>query len=86
MVVLTDGRANPDSPEVAVARAGEAKAAGIVVFTVGLGQELDFVALERMASRAEYFYHAPDAGELRAIYEAIAVEIPCPAGRYWGRR
>jgi hypothetical protein len=39
-----------------------------------------------MASSPEDFYEAPDAEGLVAIYERIAVEIPCPASRFWGRR
>jgi Mg-chelatase subunit ChlD len=86
MVVLTDGRANPDSPELAVQAAAQAKAVGITVFTVGLGAELDFLALQRMASKREYFYEAPDAGQLEGIYREIAVMIPCPPEAFWGRR
>jgi Mg-chelatase subunit ChlD len=86
MIVLTDGRANPVGPEAAVARAAEAKAAGIVVFTVGLGDTLDVEALRHMASRPGYFYQAPDGEDLAEIYSEIAVEIPCPPGAFWGRR
>jgi RNA polymerase sigma factor (sigma-70 family) len=86
IIVLTDGRANPDSPELAVDAAAQAKAAGITVFTVGLGAELDFLALQRMASKPEYFYEAPDAGQLEGIYREIAVTIPCPPEAFWGRR
>jgi Mg-chelatase subunit ChlD len=88
MVVLTDGLANPEPASTAVARAGEAKRDGITIFTIGLGRDadLDVGALEQMASRREYCYRAPDGEDLVAIYAAIAVEIPCPAEGYWGRR
>ncbi|MFQ5510146.1 MAG: VWA domain-containing protein, partial [Leptospirillia bacterium] len=86
MVVLTDGRASPDGPEVAVAAADRAKAAGILIFTIGLGADLDRGALRQMASRPEWFYEAPDAEELAGVYSAVAVAIPCPPGTYWGRR
>jgi Mg-chelatase subunit ChlD len=86
MVVLTDGRANPESPQLAVDAAGRAKAAGITMFTIGLGAELDFLALERMASQPGYFYQTLDAGGLEEIYRQIAVAIPCSAERFWGRR
>jgi Mg-chelatase subunit ChlD len=88
MVVLTDGLANPEPASTAVARAGAAKGDGITVFTIGLGRDadLDVAALEQMASRREYCYRAPDGEDLLAIYAAIAVEIPCPAEEYWGRR
>ena len=86
LVLLTDGRANPIGPEVAVARAGEAKAAGITVFTIGLGEDLDVAALGAIASEPGYFYHAPDAADLAAIYRAIAVELPCPGREFWAGR
>jgi Mg-chelatase subunit ChlD len=86
LVLLTDGRANPEPAELAVERAAVAKAAGITVFTIGLGNELDFDALARIASRPEYFYQAPDAAELAAIYASIAVMVPCPKAAFWGGR
>ncbi len=44
-VLLTDGRSNPRPASEAVARAGEAKAAGMTVFTIGLGADIDVEAL-----------------------------------------
>jgi Mg-chelatase subunit ChlD len=85
-IVLTDGKANPVGPDVAVARARLAKDAGVSFFTIGLGDDLDDWALAAVASRATYYYRAPDAEALAAIYAAITVEIPCPAEGYWGRR
>ncbi len=86
LVLLTDGRANPIGPEVAVGRAAEAKAAGITLFTIGLGEDLDVAALDAIASKPGYFYHAPDAANLAAIYTAIAVELPCPGREFWAGR
>jgi Mg-chelatase subunit ChlD len=86
MIVLTDGRANPESPEVAVAQGALAKAAGITVFTIGIGNEVDFDALERMASQPAYFYRAPKAEDLEGIYREIARVIPCPPDQFWGHR
>ena len=86
MIVLTDGRANPVGPEEAVEKARLAKADDITIFTIGLGEDLDLWAMEAMASKPSYFYRAPDGEDLKDIYQAIAVEIPCPAEQYWGRR
>jgi len=87
MIVLTDGQANPEPASTAVRRAAEAKAAGITVFTIGIGAEaqLDVEALRGMASEAGYFYRAPDAEDLAAIYRRVAVELPCPGVELWGR-
>ncbi len=86
MIVLTDGRADPVGPEAAVEAARLAKAAGVVVFTVGLGEDLDAEALEAMASRPAYYFASPDAAALAGIYREIAVMIPCPGELFWGRR
>ena len=86
MILLTDGRSNPRPASEAVEEATEAKREGVVIFTIGLGNQLDFDALEAMASERVFFYRAPDAEDLAAIYEQIAVEIPCPPSRFWGRR
>jgi Mg-chelatase subunit ChlD len=86
VVLLTDGRSNPRPASEAVARAAEAKAAGVVVFTIGLGEDLDAEALLAMASRPEYAYRAADGEALAEIYRAIAVALPCPADAFWGGR
>jgi len=86
MIVLTDGRSNPRPVSEAVERAALAKARGVAVFTIGLGEDLDAEALMAMASRPEFAHRAPDAEDLAAIYRAIAVAIPCPAGGFWGGR
>ncbi len=86
MIVLTDGKANPVPVSAAVEKARLAKVDGITVFTIGLGDDLDFEALEAMASKRSYYYHAPDAEDLKDIYAQIAVAIPCPAAGFWGQR
>ena len=86
LILLTDGKSNPRPASEAEGRAAEAKQRGVIIFTIGLGDDLDFEALAHIASKPDYYYHAPDAEELSDIYEAIAVEIPCPAEDYWGRR
>jgi hypothetical protein len=86
MVVLTDGKNNPEPVETAVLRAAEAKAAGITVFTIGLGDEVEVEALRRMASRPQDYYHAPDGEDLARIYQQIAHEVPCPPSTFWPRR
>jgi Mg-chelatase subunit ChlD len=86
MIVLTDGGANPLSPEVGVERARDAKAHGTEIFTIGLGNSVDGDALARMASRPDYYYQTPDAENLTAIYRQVAVTAPCPPEWFWGRR
>ena len=61
------------------------KAAGVLVYTIGLGPALEFQALEQIASEPAQFYRAPDAEQLAEIYRQIAVEIPCPEREFWPR-
>jgi Mg-chelatase subunit ChlD len=88
MIVLTDGLSNPVPASVAVRKALDAQRDGITIFTIGLGteDELNVPELREMASKPEYFFHAPDGEDLRAIYREIAAEIPCPAEEFWGSR
>ncbi|MBK8540283.1 MAG: VWA domain-containing protein [Ardenticatenia bacterium] len=86
LILLTDGRSNPQPAAEAVARAVVAKAAGIRIYTVGLGADLDEAALREMASGPEAYRHAPSAAELAGIYRGIAVDIPCPAAAFWRGR
>lgn len=85
-ILLTDGRNNPEPVGVAVAAADLAKRAGIRIFTIGLGSELDLEALAAMASSPDGFYLAPDGEDLVEIYRQIANIIPCPPKEYWPGR
>jgi Mg-chelatase subunit ChlD len=89
LIVLSDGlpnrvptRAPASSEEEAVLWAAtQAKAAGARVFTVGLGAPNDTLhsLLTSAASRPSDYYSAPDALQLTAIYETIAVAVRrCP--------
>jgi Mg-chelatase subunit ChlD len=86
MVVLTDGKNNPEPVAVAETEATAAKANAIRLFTIGLGADVEQDALRRMASGPTDYFYAPDGEDLLAIYEAIAVAIPCPREAFWGRR
>ena len=86
ILLLTDGRSNPRPVSEALRSAEFAKAAGITVFTIGLGPDHDAEALRQMASQPGFYHHAPSAEDLRAIYEEIAADIPCPSHAFWAKR
>ncbi|MCB0216906.1 MAG: VWA domain-containing protein, partial [Chloroflexi bacterium] len=86
VIMLTDGRSNPEPVERALEAAARLKADGVRLFTVGLGEDVEQDALRRMASRPEDFRYAPDGEDLGPIYEQIAIEIPCPPERNWPYR
>lgn len=86
LVLLTDGRANPVPIDAAVTEAAAAKAAGVTVFTIGLGDDVDSDGLAAMASSPQGFLRAPDGEDLAAAYATVARSIPCPASAWWGGR
>jgi Mg-chelatase subunit ChlD len=77
IILLTDGEPTGASPEEVRQAAARAKAAGALVFTIGLGQALDAGLLTDLASRPDWYLPAPDTSDLAAIYARIVVEIPC---------
>jgi len=85
IVLLTDGQqdAEPDRP---IAIAAAARAAGKVIFAVGLGSDVDAVFLERLAGVRGRTFLAPGPGDLGRIYAQIAGQVPCPPEVYWGAR
>jgi uncharacterized protein YegL len=85
IVLLTDGRQDVD-PESAQAVAATVRAAGITLFAIGLGGDVDGAYLTRLAGASARYYFAPTPDDLVAIYRQVARAIPCPAGVYWGGR
>ena len=96
LVVLTDGMPNQvpyaedGTMETTVLRqAAAAKAAGITVYTIGLGRsagpdrEINADLLRAAASAPGLYYEAPDASRLAEIYGKLTHLIPCGGGRYW---
>lgn len=82
MILLTDGRSNPRPAQEAVDAARRAKDRGLIIFTVGIGAELDVDALRQIASSDEYFFQSADAADLERIYLEIDRLIPC-AATFW---
>lgn len=89
-ILLTDGMANrPSGPgfgewpadvAYAKAKADEAAAQGIKIFTIGLGTSVNTVMMQYIASTTGAQYHfAPNGAALEAIYKLISKEL-CGAG------
>lgn len=78
MVLFTDGKAtapDPDPNAHAHSAAENAKAAGITLFTIGLGGDLDRPLLEEIASSPDRAYTALDTRALDQIYRSITSAI-----------
>jgi Mg-chelatase subunit ChlD len=76
VIVITDGRASPPGPEAAVAQAERLRAQGARVYAVGLGQGVDVVTLQRIASNG-LFYWVEDAPALDTASEDLAALTVC---------
>jgi Mg-chelatase subunit ChlD len=85
LVLLSDG-AQSESPELALARAAEARALGLQVHAIGLGADIDRAILVALAGAPQRAYLALGPEDLGAIYRSVAGRIPCPAGDFWAGR
>ena len=78
VVLMSDGGQNGVSENEVLRIANEAKAEGVNIFTIGLGEDADKELLKAIASRPEQSYIAPTSADLEAIYQQVARDIPCP--------
>lgn len=84
VILLTDGRSNPAfSRPLALEAARAIRADDIALYTIGLGEDADHADLRTMAGTDDRYRYAPDGEDLAAIYEALAVLIPCPPETWW---
>jgi Mg-chelatase subunit ChlD/sugar lactone lactonase YvrE len=77
LVLLTDGRPSGVTNELVLAEADRAKRSGIIIYTIGLGSDVDAALLRGVASAPDYYFFAPGGDDLERIYTAIAFSIPC---------
>lgn len=73
MIVLSDGLSDYNA---AVAAANAAKEAGTVIFTIGLGADVDQQLMKAIASSGDFYYFAPDGSDLAEIYETLTDVVP----------
>jgi Mg-chelatase subunit ChlD len=79
VILLTDGLQNVErAPNSAVlGEAQRLKDRGALVYTIGLGNEIDQALLEQVASSADRFYRSPTTDDLARIYTQISERITC---------
>jgi hypothetical protein len=65
------------------AASAEVRDAGVRLYAIGLGADVDEAALKTMAGDDEHYYHAPDSADLASIYEEIAQDLMCPGVELW---
>jgi sugar lactone lactonase YvrE/uncharacterized protein YegL len=77
IILLTDGEPTGATPDDVRQAANRARAAGMLVFTIGLGQAVDQQLMRDVATIPEWYFFAPDTSDLAGIYGQIAYAIPC---------
>lgn len=78
IILLTDGHPNGTEETPVIAQANAAKAAGIIVYTIGLGNDTNVSLMQNIATTANHFYAAPSTSDLNEIYNQIADSLNCP--------
>jgi len=86
IVVLTDGRPTRGVPGAPRDAARAAAAAGVAVYAVGVGDDVDAALLADLAGAPDRWVVAPEAAALDRIYAALALRIPCPPEQLWRGR
>ncbi len=75
LILLTDGEPTlpiaPEADTAALVEAERARARRAYIVTVGLGEFVDSLLLETIASTPEDFYYSPSVVDLNHIYETI---------------
>jgi Mg-chelatase subunit ChlD len=76
VVLLSDGNQHEERGE-AVSVASIARAAGVTVFVIGLGSDVDMGLLRAVAGHPSRAYFAPDAQALAGIYLQVGGAVTC---------
>jgi Ca-activated chloride channel family protein len=77
LVLLTDGRPDGGTHQQVLTMAELARDLGVVVYTIGLGEDVDAELLKEVAGQHDRYFPAPTAADLARIYGAVAKRIPC---------
>jgi Ca-activated chloride channel family protein len=85
LILLTDG-VQTGTPGEELRAAAEVHAADVLVYTIGLGADVDAGTLRTIAGADDRYYFAPDSGDLARIYGEIARDLMCPGVQLWGGR
>lgn len=85
VVLLTDGRQSGDA-QAALEAARLVRDAGIALYAIGLGEDVDAGILTAIAGTSSRYRFAPESADLRAIYAGVAKDIRCPDEQLWPRR
>jgi hypothetical protein len=77
IVLLSDGLPTGGSERATDDAAAAVRAAGISMYTIGLGADADADLLARMVSGEGRYLFAPTPGDLEAVYRKVVESLPC---------
>jgi Mg-chelatase subunit ChlD len=77
VVVMTDGQPTSTTAGRTLTSADRLKRAGAVVFSIGLGSDVDPGLLRLIATTPGHYFEAPGTDDLGVVYRSVAGEIPC---------
>ncbi len=86
LVLLSDGLVNGATPVDVRLRAERLHAAGVSLWTVGLGAQIDRGLLRAVAGDETRYLEAPEAEALAGLYAGLAERLTCDRGAMWGGR
>lgn len=77
VVLLTDGRQTGAPESKALDAAATARAAGLTIYTIGIGADVSADLLTQIAGDPARYYAAAGPEELLSVYVSIAGSLPC---------
>jgi fibro-slime domain-containing protein len=86
LVYQSDGLYNGTTPAEILLLAERLRRAGVEIWTVGLGSEIDRELMRQIAGESGRYLEAPEAEALAGIYAALVERLTCPASSHWSQR
>jgi Mg-chelatase subunit ChlD len=83
VILLTDGMQTSGPPDAHFAASARVRGAGVILYAIGLGADVDQATLIAMAGDTSRYRFAPDESALAAIYAEVARVIQCPTNELW---
>jgi len=77
LILMTDGQPTRSGVSRTVLLAERLKSAGVTLFAIGLGADVDGSLLALLATTPGHYFEAPNAEDLSAVYRSIAETLPC---------
>jgi len=77
IILLTDGKQVGGTNQDVLDAGDDARRAGVVIYTIGIGGDVDPILLTQLAGSPSRFYLAPNTDDLVRIYTEIAGTLPC---------